>query len=58
MGNLDILGSPIGLVRDIGSGMSDLVTLPFHGATVGPSAFVSGLAGGLKSLLRNTSTGL
>ena len=47
----------MGLVRDIGVGVSDLVALPLHGATVGPGAFVAGVAGGLRSLMRNTSSG-
>ncbi|GFO46200.1 vacuolar protein sorting-associated protein 13b [Plakobranchus ocellatus] len=57
VGSLEILGNPTGLVRSIGTGVSDLISLPYSGLTRGPSAFVSGLSRGVGSLVRNISAG-
>lgn len=57
MGSLEILGNPTGLVRSIGTGVSDLISLPYYGLTRGPGAFVSGLSRGVGSLVKNVSAG-
>ncbi|RUS71062.1 hypothetical protein EGW08_021166, partial [Elysia chlorotica] len=57
VGSLEILGNPTGLVRSIGTGVSDLISLPYSGLTRGPSAFVYGLSRGIGSLVRNVSAG-
>ena len=50
VGSLELIGSPAGLVRAIGAGLSDLVFLPVAGARRGPGGFISGAAGGAHSL--------
>ncbi|GFR62926.1 vacuolar protein sorting-associated protein 13B [Elysia marginata] len=57
VGSLEILGNPTGLVRSIGTGVSDLISLPYSGLMHGPSAFVYGLSRGVGSLFRNVSAG-
>ncbi|CAC5371338.1 VPS13B [Mytilus coruscus] len=58
VGSLEILGNPTGLVRSIGSGVADLVRLPYGGLTQGPGAFVSGVSSGMSSFVRNISSGM
>ncbi|KAH9494462.1 hypothetical protein Btru_020074 [Bulinus truncatus] len=58
VGSLEILGNPTGLVRSIGTGVSDLVYLPYSGLTHGPGAFLSGLSRGMGSLVKNVSAGM
>ncbi|XP_059174786.1 intermembrane lipid transfer protein VPS13B-like [Physella acuta] len=58
VGSLEILGNPTGLVRSIGTGVSDLISLPYYGLTRGPGAFVSGLSRGIGSLVKNVSAGM
>ena len=50
VGSLELIGSPAGLVRAFGAGLSDLVLLPVAGARRGPGGFISGAAGGAHSL--------
>ena len=57
VGSLDILGSPTGLVRNIGTGVADLFRMPYAGLTRGPGAFVSGVTHGMGSLVKHISTG-
>ena len=56
-GSLDLVGSPVGLVRRVGIGLSEAVLLPYHGLSQSPSAFVHGLIVGTSSLLTNVLTG-
>ena len=58
LGSLEILGNPTGLVRSIGTGVADLVRLPYGGLTKGPGAFVSGVSSGMSSFFRNISSGI
>ncbi|CAG5120388.1 unnamed protein product, partial [Candidula unifasciata] len=58
VGSLEILGNPTGLVRSIGTGVSDFISLPYSGLTRGPGAFVSGLTMGFGSLVKNVSAGM
>ncbi|KAL0598918.1 Vacuolar protein sorting-associated protein 13B [Plecturocebus cupreus] len=39
VGSLEILGSPVSLVRSIGNGVADFFRLPYEGLTRGPGAF-------------------
>ncbi|KAK3088608.1 hypothetical protein FSP39_021244 [Pinctada imbricata] len=58
VGSLEILGNPTGLVRSIGTGVADLVKMPYSGLTKGPGAFVSGISNGMSSFVRNISSGM
>ena len=58
VGSLEILGSPTGLIRSLGNGVSDLFRMPYEGFTQGPGAFIGGVTRGMGSLLRHVSTGL
>ena len=58
VGSLEILGNPTGLVRSIGTGVSDLVSMPYSGLTRGPGAFLGGLSRGMGSLVKNVSAGV
>lgn len=40
--SLEILGSPVGLARAMGSGLKDFVALPFRGLLQGPVEFLYG----------------
>ncbi|XP_033123358.1 vacuolar protein sorting-associated protein 13B-like [Anneissia japonica] len=57
IGSLEILGNPAGLVRNIRSGIADSIYLPYEGLTRGPAAFVSGVTGGVSSLIKHVSAG-
>lgn len=57
MGSLEILGNPTGLLRSIGTGVADLIKLPYSGLTRGPGSFVAGVSKGMGSLLKNVSGG-
>ena len=57
MGSLEILGSPTGLIRNVGTGVADLFRLPYEGLGQGPGGFLIGVRQGTASLLRNVSSG-
>ncbi|XP_066922886.1 intermembrane lipid transfer protein VPS13B-like [Clytia hemisphaerica] len=57
LGSLELIGNPTGLIHSIGRGISDFVTMPYHGLTRGPTAFVSGISHGLSSFVKHVSTG-
>ena len=57
VGSLELLGNPTGLVRSIGTGVADLVSLPYDALTRGPGAFLAGVTRGVSSLVRNTTQG-
>ena len=57
IGSLEILGNPTGLIRNIGTGVSDLFRMPYEGLTRGPGAFIGGVSRGMASLLKHISTG-
>ncbi|XP_071944934.1 intermembrane lipid transfer protein VPS13B-like [Antedon mediterranea] len=57
IGSLEILGNPAGLVRNIRSGIADSIYLPYEGLTRGPAAFISGVTGGVSSLIKHVSAG-
>ena len=54
----DILGSPISLVSNIGTGVKDFITEPAQGFTRSPAEFGAGLARGTTSLVKNATVGV
>ena len=57
VGSLDLIGSPSGFTRTVGSGIKDFVALPFQGLFNGPWAFAGGIANGSTSLVKHVSAG-
>ncbi|PIK40599.1 putative vacuolar protein sorting-associated protein 13B isoform X1 [Apostichopus japonicus] len=57
LGSLEILGNPAGLLRSVSSGLADTILLPYEGLIRGPTAFISGVAGGLSSLVWQVTAG-
>ena len=57
VGSLDLIGSPAGFTRTVGSGIKDFVALPFQGLFNGPWAFAGGIANGSTSLVKHVSAG-
>ena len=57
VGSLDLIGSPAGFTRTVGSGIKDFVALPFQGLFHGPWAFAGGIANGSTSLVKHVSAG-
>ncbi|KAL9658375.1 hypothetical protein ABK040_015695 [Willaertia magna] len=58
IGSLDIIGNPIGLFSDIGTGVVDFFYEPASAITKSPDEFASGLAKGSMSLLKNSVHGI
>ena len=46
VGSLELLGSPGGLARAMGSGLRDFINLPYRGLVQGPWAFLKGITHG------------
>lgn len=44
IGSLELIGSPSGLARAMGTGLRDFVSLPYQGLVQGPWAFLRGIA--------------
>ncbi len=57
VGSLDLIGSPAGFTRTLGSGIRDFVFLPYEGAAQGPWAFLGGITHGSSSLVKHVSAG-
>ena len=57
LGNSDLLGNPIKLVDNIGTGFIELFNEPRKGFLQGPNKFGKGLSKGVKSLLENVVGG-
>lgn len=57
VGSLEILGSPSGLARSVGTGLKDFVLRPYEGMLRGPWGFLVGVAQGSTSLLRHVTAG-
>nr|CAH7751442.1 unnamed protein product [Callosobruchus chinensis] len=57
VGSLELLGSPGGLARAMGTGLRDFVSLPCRGIFVGPMAFLRGITQGSASLMRHITAG-
>ncbi|EFC49928.1 vacuolar associated sorting protein [Naegleria gruberi] len=58
LGSLDIIGNPVGLFSDIGTGVVDFFYEPASAITKSPEEFASGLAKGSMSLLKNSVHGI
>jgi hypothetical protein len=56
-GSLTILGSPVGLARNIGTGVEAFFYEPYQGLVLGPQDFVRGLGRGTSSLVAGFVTG-
>lgn len=50
IGSMDILGNPIGLIRNVGNGFQDLWEMPAEGFLQGPIEGGIGIAKGVGSL--------
>lgn len=57
VGSLEILGSPVTLVRSIGRGVRDFFSIPYEGITRSPAFFIWGLGQGSTSLIRSIASG-
>lgn len=57
LGSLELLGSPGGLARSLGSGLRDFISLPYHGFIQGPWAFILGITHGSASLMKHVTAG-
>ena len=57
VGSLQLLGNPTRLLRSVGAGLNDALSLPLRGLTEGPRQFVAGLGAGGTSLLMHVSHG-
>eukprot|EP01059_Diplonema_ambulator_P035086 TRINITY_DN8153_c0_g1_i8.p1 TRINITY_DN8153_c0_g1~~TRINITY_DN8153_c0_g1_i8.p1 ORF type:complete len:3703 (+),score=1207.62 TRINITY_DN8153_c0_g1_i8:649-11109(+) len=58
VGALDFLGNPVGLISNIGDGISDLFYEPVYGIKQSPGKFAVGIGRGLGSVGRHTAHGL
>jgi vacuolar protein sorting-associated protein 13A/C len=58
LGSIDILGNPVGLFSNIGTGVSDLFEKPIEGFARGPLEGGLGVIKGTGSLITNTFTGV
>lgn len=57
VGSLELLGSPGGLARTVGTGLRDFISLPYNGLIQGPWAFLVGITHGSASLMRHITAG-
>ncbi|CAG9772920.1 unnamed protein product [Ceutorhynchus assimilis] len=55
--SLELLGSPGGLARAMGTGLRDFVSLPYRGFVHGPMAFLKGITTGSASLMKHVTAG-
>lgn len=55
--SLELIGSPGGLARAMGTGLRDFVSMPYRGLIVGPMAFLKGITQGSASLMRHITAG-
>ncbi len=56
-GSLNIIGNPVGLLKNISKGVKDLVEKPIGGLVHGPLEVGKGLFLGARSLAKNTIAG-
>lgn len=55
--SLELLGSPGGFARTLGTGLRDFVSLPYHGILEGPWGFLVGVTHGSASLMKHFTAG-
>lgn len=58
LGSLNIIGNPVGLFRNVSSGVSDLFSKPKEGFIQGPLEGGLGIMQGAGSLVKNTVVGV
>lgn len=58
LGSLSVLGDPVGLVSNIGTGVKHLVYDPAQGIVSSPLEFGKGLASGSREFVRHTVGGV
>ncbi|KAJ8868198.1 hypothetical protein PR048_032007 [Dryococelus australis] len=57
VGSLELIGSPGGLARTVGTGLRDFVYLPYQGIFQGPWGFLVGVTHGSASLMKHVTAG-
>lgn len=57
VGSLELLGSPGGFARTLGTGLRDFVSLPYRGIFEGPWGFLVGVTHGSASLMKHVTAG-
>ncbi|XP_047111784.1 vacuolar protein sorting-associated protein 13B [Schistocerca piceifrons] len=57
VGSLELLGTPGGFARTVGSGLWDFVNMPYQGIFQGPWAFIAGVTHGSASLMKHVTAG-
>ena len=57
LGSLELLGSPGGFARNLRTGLSDFVRLPYQGIFEGPWGFIVGMTHGSASLMKHVTAG-
>lgn len=57
LGSVNIIGNPIGLFKNIGTGVTDLIEMPRDGFVKGPIEGGVGVVLGAGSLLKKTVSG-
>jgi vacuolar protein sorting-associated protein 13A/C len=57
LGSFNIIGNPLGLVSNLGTGVMDFFYEPSKGIIESPEAFAAGLGKGTLSLIRNSVYG-
>ena len=57
MGSIDLFGNPIGLAKNIGTGLFDFFDKPIEGFVKGPLEGGYGIIKGTGSLFQNTFSG-
>lgn len=55
--SLELIGSPGGFARTLGTGLRDFVSLPYHGILEGPWGFLVGVTHGSASLMKHFTAG-
>ncbi len=58
LGSMAALGSPIGFVKKLGGGVTDLFYEPYQGAVLSPSDFILGIGKGTTSFASNVVSGV
>eukprot|EP01012_Entosiphon_sulcatum_P033873 TRINITY_DN428_c0_g1_i2.p1 TRINITY_DN428_c0_g1~~TRINITY_DN428_c0_g1_i2.p1 ORF type:complete len:2501 (+),score=328.37 TRINITY_DN428_c0_g1_i2:171-7673(+) len=58
LGSVQMLGNPVGLFKNIGTGVFDFFYEPAQGITHGPAAFAKGVGKGTLSLAKNSVYGI
>ena len=57
IGSLNLIGNPVGLIKNIGKGMTDLINMPKEGFVKGPLEGGIGVIKGAGSLVQKTISG-